>query len=114
MDFSDSDLRTLRGFNRAIHLLRNGDKEMPLQQVMVLIYIGLREVASQRDMPEALGLPVSSISRNIGELSDAVIMGKQGLGLITWVVNPMDRRGKSLCLTPKGRTLIRRLLEALD
>ncbi len=109
---NDTERRTLRGLFQVISLLRERDKEMPAQQMLVLLYIALNEGTTQRDLCRDLDMPVSTSSRNVAALSTVHRLGKEGLGLVTWAEDPQDRRAKLLALTLKGRAFMRKVFEA--
>jgi DNA-binding MarR family transcriptional regulator len=110
---NDTERRGLKGLFQVIGLLREQHQEMPAQQMQVLFYVALNEGAAQRDMCRDLDMAVSTASRNIAALSPLHRLGKPGLGLVTWVDNPNDRRAKHLKLTSAGRAFVRRVLDTL-
>lgn len=109
----DAGRHLMRAMFNLFGKLRELDAEMPVQQMLVLQYIALHEGCTQRDMARDLDMPSSSSSRNIAALSTVHRLGKEGLGLVTWVDDPLDRRAKLLLLTEKGRTVMRRLIETI-
>jgi DNA-binding MarR family transcriptional regulator len=58
-------------------------------------------------------MATSTSSRNIAALSPIHRLGKPGLGLVTWVDSPTDRRVKLLKLTEKGRDFSEQILGLL-
>ena len=110
---SDDERRTLRGVFHVVGLLYDQHKEMPAQQMQVLFYVALNEGNTQRELCRDLGMPVSTASRNVAALSHVHRLGKEGLGLVTWVDDPEDRRAKLLTLTSKGQALMRKVLQTL-
>ena len=112
-EMNDEDRRAMRRLSSLVGLFRKQDAEMPVQQMAVFCWIVTNEGRVQRDLCAALDMPNSSASRNIAALSLVHRLGKPGLGLITWVDNPEDRRAKLLMLTEKGRTFARQVLDLL-
>lgn len=112
-ELNDEDRRSMRRMSSIIGLFRGQDAEMPVQQMAVFCWIAVNEGRTQRDLIASLDMPNSSASRNIAALSLVHRLGKPGLGLITWVDNPEDRRAKLLMLTEKGRTFARQVLDLL-
>ena len=110
---NDLERRTLRGLFQVIGLLREQAVDMPAQQMLVLIYVGLHEGCAQKELVRDLALPNSTASRNVAALSEVHRLGKPGLGLVTWVEDPEDRRSNHLYLTVKGRHFLRKVLDAL-
>lgn len=109
----DAGRLLMRSMFNVFGKLRELHAEMPVQQIMVLHYIALHEGCTQREVSRDLDMPPSSSSRNIAALSSVHRLGKEGLGLVTWVDDPLDRRAKILMLTERGRTLMRRLIETI-
>lgn len=110
---NDDERRIFRRLNSILGAFRTQDGEMPVQQMMVFCWVALNEGGVQRDLCTALDMPVSTASRNIAALSPVHRLGKPGLGLITWVESPHDRRAKLLMLTEKGRAFARQVLDLL-
>lgn len=109
---NDEERTAFRALSRTIGVFRSEDSEMPVQQMLVFLYVATNEGCTQRDILTALEMASSTASRNIAALSPIHRLGKPGLGLITWVEAAEDRRAKLLFLTPKGRTFAGRLLAA--
>lgn len=108
---TDEQRRELRHLAQVLTRFRDVYSEMPVQQMLLLIYVGTHGEVTQKDLATALDLTTSAVSRNIATLSTlANGIGKTGLGLITWVDHPTDRRAKLVVLTPKGRTLVASLV----
>lgn len=110
---SDSNRRLFRSLHRVLGRMRDLDKDMPVQQSVVLTWVALNEGESQRKLREDLDMPSSTTSRNLAALSKIHRLGKAGLGLIELQESPEDRRVKLLYLTPKGRQLIERMIDDL-
>lgn len=87
------------------------DSDMPLQQILVLLYIASKgKGCTQGELKDHLDMAASTASRNIAALSKVHRLGKEGLGLIDWHEDLLDRRVKRLHLTPKGRQFMLDLL----
>lgn len=110
---NDENRRSLRGLFQVFERFRELEGEMPIQQILVLTYVALNEGKTQRELQDALNMPSSTTSRNIAALSEVHRLGKPGLGLVTWVDHPTDRRSKLLQLTPKGRAFASKVVAAL-
>ena len=110
----DEQTRLLtRNLMKVLEGFREQDGEMPVQQMLVLLWIASNEGKTQRELIAALSMAPSTSSRNIAALSEVHRLGKPGLGLVTWSDHPTDRRIKLLMLTPKGKAFITRLLSDL-
>lgn len=108
---SDTERRTFRTVFNILARFRDIDGDMPVQQMVVLAWVGLNEGKTQRDLRAALDMASSTSSRNLAALSKVHRLGKAGLGLIDWIENPEDRRAKLIYLTPKGKVFINSLVE---
>jgi len=96
-----------------IEILRKADPDMPIVSAAVLLSIAVNEGTTQRDIATSLQIPTSTTSRTIAVLSNVKRIGKQGLELVSWYDDPNDRRTKRLLLSPKGRSLIKKLVETV-
>lgn len=95
---------TLRHLLRAMGKFRDlrESGEIPIQQMIILTYVGLHGEVTQADLQHDLNMSSSSVSRNIAAVSTPA----GSLGLITWVDHPTDRRAKVITMTHKGWTFI--------
>lgn len=104
--------RSVSDLFRTAKKLRALGNDVPLQQVLVLLYIASKgSGCTQAELREALDMAASTASRNIAALSKVHRLGKEGLGLIDWFEDLHDRRVKRIHLTPKGRTFMKDLLD---
>lgn len=112
--FADDTARLkFRSIFSLLSRFRTLDKEMPVQQMLVFCWVALNEGRTQRELCVSLDMPSSTASRNLAALSKVHRLGKEGLGLIEWREDPMDRRSKLLWLTTKGQQTITKLLSDL-
>lgn len=104
--------RSVGEFFRTTKKLRALGNDVPLQQILVLLYISSKgSGCTQAEMREDLDMAASTASRNIAALSKVHRLGKEGLGLIDWRDDLLDRRVKRIHLTPKGRAFMKDLLD---
>lgn len=96
----------LRTLTSVLSRFRSEDAEMPIQQMVVLLWVASNEGKTQRELRASLDMASSTSSRNLAALSKVHRLGKEGLGLIDFIDDPLDRRAKQLWLTPKGRAFI--------
>jgi DNA-binding MarR family transcriptional regulator len=106
----DKERAILTGYRRAMRALRDIYTEMSAQQMMLLFEVAHEGVISQRELGDRLDMPASTAARNIATLSPLGVAGRTGLGLVDWEPHPTDRRQKSVVLTPRGKTLMTRIL----
>lgn len=105
-----TDLKLGR-LQRSVDLLRLFDNELPAQVISVFFYVCAHNGCSTKEMPKALGLAQSSISRCTDWLSDYHRLGKPGMGLIKKTKDPLDGRARRLHLTFKGQMLMEEIKE---
>jgi len=99
-----------RDLHNILTAFREVDGEMPVQQMMCLVWIANNEGKTQKDLRTSLNMFPSTSSRNLAALSKVHRLGKAGHGLIDFVDDVEDRRQKQLWLTPKGRQFIGKVL----
>jgi DNA-binding MarR family transcriptional regulator len=109
---TDDERRALRHLERNLNRFRELNAEMPVQQMLILTHVALHGEITQKELAGALGMTTASISRNIAIMSTLPVAlgGRPGLGLITWLDHPTDRRAKLVVLTPQGRAFVASLL----
>ena len=107
-----TDLKLSR-LQKVTDILRHFDNELPAQLISILFYIASHNGCRTAEMPKALNLAQSSISRCTDWLSDYHRLGKPGMGLIKKVVDPNDRRERRVYLTWKGECLMETIKEIL-
>ncbi|MEA5416710.1 MarR family transcriptional regulator [Synechococcus sp. BA-132 BA5] len=100
-----TDLKLSR-LQKVTDRLRLFDNELPAQVMSVLFYIAAHNGCRTTEMPKALNLAQSSISRCTDWLSDYHRLGKPGMGLIRKVVDSEDKRSRRVYLTYKGECVI--------
>lgn len=85
-----------------------------INQLVVLTYVASQEgkssVLLSKDMPDALMLTQTTVSRALGVLGDGGYTKDKGLKLVTLSVDPSDERQRVVALTPRGRQLAAQIL----
>lgn len=105
--------REISGLLRAIDAIRTDSNDMPAQQVMCLLTIALRPGITMEDLGQEVGITQSSCSRNVAALSKWHRLGKPGADYVEAIEDPRERRRKIMYLTPKGKQVVRRAIEAV-
>jgi len=82
-------------------------------QIQTLLLVALNEGLSLNELAELGGTKQSTISRQLIDLSEADREQDKGMGLIERTANPTNYRQNQYLLTPKGKALVIRLLNAL-
>lgn len=90
--------------------LRQVDPDMPMAQAYCLILIALNEGLSLKELAGKADVGMASASRYVSQFSEASAPGKKGLGLVSAFEDPMERRKKVIKLTPKGKSVVHKIL----
>ena len=97
---------------RTMKKMRTLDPDIALPQILVFFFIASRgDGCTQTEVRDYLGMASATASRNIAALSKVHRLGKEGLGVIDWKDDVLDRRVKRLALTSKGRQFLIDLLD---
>lgn len=95
-------------FTQLLSLLQEVDPEFPLQYALCLSLIATHEGLSMTELSEKANMPLSTVSRIIGALSNNRKRGKS-YNFIDVRIVPDERRKKQLFLNDQGQTLITRI-----
>ena len=109
MSYTDEIIKLFRLFG----LSRSLSEYMTPQMMQVLLHVAHRPGCTMQELTEATGLALSSVSRNLTALGEWHRLGKEGLGLVETIDDPVERRRKIVFLTPKGRAFCADLISVL-
>ncbi|WP_136625103.1 MarR family winged helix-turn-helix transcriptional regulator [Aureimonas flava] len=98
----------------AIQQLRTVSREMPIQQLHVLLTVAAHPGIAPAKVGKLVGLEQSSVSRNVLSLSRTGSKATAGLGLIEARRSPEDHRATCLFLTDRGRLVVTTMLGTLE
>ena len=91
------------------------DPEMPLQLQLTFLYIASHDGCHKQALEEDLDMTKGSGSRNTDWLSaHHRITERSGLGLISKMEDPSDRRRDRFFLTRRGKELVRKLKTSIN
>jgi DNA-binding MarR family transcriptional regulator len=111
---ADADLVRSRGVLRSMADGMNEFREisvtMPVGEVIMFLHVALNEGASLTELTEKLDMKKSTASRYLLDLSSKTRTGVEGHGLVIREQDPAELRRNMYTLSPKGRTLIRNLV----
>lgn len=96
----------LRGLQKAVRAIRGVAPELPIQQLQILIEVGLDEGVTTKELEKRCNMTNSSASRNVRGLMKLAGEGRTGLDWVRYEGDPMDLRVKKLFLTDKGRAVL--------
>jgi DNA-binding MarR family transcriptional regulator len=99
--------------NRLLSTIRQIDPQIEVHQVQLLLEVARKPLSTMKELADATGLALSSISRNLDALGDVHRFGKPGLGLVAKDWDPREFRRMVAWLTPKGKEVVNRLLETV-
>ena len=85
--------------------LQKIDPEFPLQYAVCLAEISLNEGLSLTALADRTGMPLSTVSRIVGALSQNRQRGL-AYGLVRTAIAPEERRKKELYLSARGKAVI--------
>lgn len=85
--------------------LREIDPDMPVSEALSLLLIAKYDGLSLKDLASKADVGMASASRYVRAFS-------VDLNLVTAKEDPDERRKKVISLTPKGKTVVRKILEA--
>jgi DNA-binding MarR family transcriptional regulator len=105
--------RELNSLMRAVEIVRAGDEYFSALQVQTLLAVAIQPGITMAELGQTVGMSQSSASRNVAALSKWHRLGKPGADLIEAIEDPRERRRKIMYLTLKGRTVVRKVVEAM-
>lgn len=84
--------------------------------VAVFCYIAARpdKIIETRHLPEALGLPQTTINRLVRTMADRSYVREEGLKWLRITTDAQDERQRIVGITSKGRMLANRIKEILE
>lgn len=110
---SPSEARQARRLLSAIEEFRKLDPDMQMPMAATFLLVALNDGISRSDVRDRLDVAGSTATRNLMGLMSQGRLGRPGHGLIDQSVNPEERRWRMHSLTPEGRRLLGRLLQAV-
>ena len=114
-DLIAADIGALVSLNAALDVLREVSTTATAIQTMALIQVALHDDdITAKGISDAIGLTSSGISAVLATLSKSGPRNLgDGWGVIEYRENPIDRREKFFRLTPKGRALMRQIVNSI-
>jgi DNA-binding MarR family transcriptional regulator len=110
---SQAPLAVLNQAIDVLHRFREKNAEMTITNALAFLYVA-RDNGKiiQRELLKKLNVPDATISRMIRALTKEGDGRSPGLGLVELHPDPADIRRKLIVLTPDGKQLRKKLLEA--
>jgi DNA-binding MarR family transcriptional regulator len=107
-------MNALRKVLGVVEAFRDADKEMPVQQAEILLWVSMYPGISSKDLQNRTGLSQSSISRHLAALGKWHYAKRPGLEFVSTVEDPRERRRKVSFLTPRGKKFVERTCQTID
>lgn len=111
---TDQERRRALRLLRAIEEFRKLDSDMQMPMAATFLLVALNDGISRTAVMKRLNVAGSTATRNLMGLMDKGRLGRPGHGLILQSVNPEERRWRMHSLSPKGRIVLKAMLDALD
>lgn len=89
------------------------DPEFPIQYAICLVYISMDEGLSLTTLADRAEMPLSTVSRIVGALSDYRQRGEP-YGFVEVKVSESERRRKEISLTALGRSTLKDFISPLE
>lgn len=86
--------------------------QMPMAATFLLV--ALNDGISRTEVMERLGVAGSTATRNLMGLMPQGRLGRPGHALVEQEINPDERRWRMHSLTPKGRLVLRSMLDLFE
>ena len=87
-----------------------------INHLRVFLYIAARpeQIVNTRDLPDALQMPQTTISRTVRSMAEKSYIHEKGFGLLRLSIDPEDERQRIVELTTSGKKLVLQLTAAMD
>jgi DNA-binding MarR family transcriptional regulator len=99
-------------FLKLMRELQKINPEFPIQYAICLAEISLNDELSLTELSKRTHMPLSTVSRIVGALSDSRQRGKP-YNLVKVAICTTERRRKNLSLTTKGKAVIQGIEDVL-
>ncbi len=113
-ELSPVEERRARRLLKIIEEFRKLDPDMQMPMAATFLLVALNDGISRTEVMGRLGVAGSTATRNLMGLMQQGRLGRPGHGLVDQEVNPEERRWRMHSLSPKGRAVLRAMLEHLD
>ncbi|MEN6541102.1 MarR family winged helix-turn-helix transcriptional regulator [Parvibaculum sp.] len=111
---NDDDMKSIRTAFKLLTAFREISPTMPISLATTFLTVAMNEHSSLTDLNRHLDLKTSTLSRHLLDLGVRNRKMTEGLGLIDCRQDPMELRKNQYTLTPKGRTLLRKVLKLIE
>lgn len=88
-------------------------RDLPVNKVLSLLEVALKEGLTVDDYAKRAGISPTTMSRHLLDLGEVDRRMQPGLGLVDGRTNITNQREKVYGLTPKGRGLLAKVVEAI-
>jgi len=112
--FTDEEKRYARAMLHALKPFREVSPTMPIQYLYAYFLVVLKEGQGVGEYAEEAGVTPAIMTRHLLEIGERSRDREEGMGLIEQHRDKWDLRKRLACLTPKGRTVMRNVITALN
>jgi len=106
--------KKLSTFDNALAAAQSAtDITLPVQMLRAFIAVATNEGKSVSDLADLVGANLSTMSRHLLDLGQFNRKKEPGHGLIEPKQDPMNLRVKNYVLTPKGKLVLKNIMNAL-
>jgi DNA-binding MarR family transcriptional regulator len=107
---------SLKALTGVIELLRDAypDASLNVFLLYILVCQAGKDGISMQDLEKRMDLSQAAISRNVAILTDTNYNREEGMGLVTRVEDPMNRRSKLVSLSSRGARFMAQMKQALE
>jgi DNA-binding MarR family transcriptional regulator len=106
MEKSKISTKEIFKYLKIVEAFRAIDQDMPIGQVVFFLHASREEGSSLRDVAQMANCKMATASRYLSTLSVRSRKADDGLDLLYYEENPMDRRQRLIYLTDKGCKLL--------
>jgi hypothetical protein len=113
-DFTNDQMRLLRGLVALVEEFRDLRENIPSHQIEMVQGLAVNEGRTQKFYSDDWGMPPATVSRAFLDLGRKNRKGDDGLGLVEGRVSAHSLKEHEVYLATKGRSLLRRVLKGLS
>lgn len=110
----EETVRDIKSLMKLMAHFRDISPSMTVSMAVTFLSVAANEGTSLVDLKGPTGFKTSTLSRHLIDLGDRNRKKEAGLGLVDCRQDPMELRKNQYTLTPKGRTLLRKVLKLIE
>lgn len=99
---------------KALDVMREHESDSTALMIQVFLFVGMKDGCRTKEVCDFLGIAQSTGSSILALLGPWRKYQVAGMNFIDMKEDPMDRRKKTIHLTPKGKKVTNRLTEIME